>query len=472
MCLSGSRVIRRRGPTHDAAGALPWPRAGARMGTGECTEGKMSRNGRHTVTRTRKTPEDPRSPLAARSGRSGSGTRAGEQRPVAGGALRDHGAAAQQPGSGGTLAPVEGDLSTDVRVDGRRRHVIERALDYAGLARQELTDTQIARRRRKSRGYVSILRRLGQALSGLPEDEVRAFQSPRIGFALVQRLVRDDVPVAELRAQLRYAMSGVSLHNLGGRLRRQRSGRDLVGTAGRARSDARGAVAAPRIAADDVAGASRSGDGAAPVAESAGRLAGRQTGAAAVVGTVGGWGWDAALFADDPESYVRDYVARLRGMHEFIAKRADRDVRARTAVELATGQSIRRLTEMLEAHRAPALGGGDPLGASEAESRALAALRLLGVGLDQAIRDALTVLVPEARAADAEVAEPGATGVEAQGKPHAHARSSTLRPRGPVTPAGVAASAPGRRVPAPARGSLEPEELELARAEALEELRD
>lgn len=215
--------------------------------------------------------------------------------------------------------------------DGRRRHVVDRALDYAALAAQGLTDTAIARRRRKSRGYVSILRRLGQAIAELPPAELGAYRTPRIGFALAQRLVRADVPPAEIRAQLRSAAGGFSTHGVDYRRRGLRR--------------------------SHVAGDRQHGG--------RGRPAGGWT-----------WAWDATLFQQDPLAYVRAHVERLLALQTAIARRAAQDVEARAISGRAVGQPLAHLAAAVAtAKRAGTLGTGGGTAPEVMALRQLAALR-------------------------------------------------------------------------------------------------
>lgn len=109
---------------------------------------------------------------------------------------------------------------------GRSHHVVDRALEYAALHAEGLRAAEIARRRRKSKGHVSILLRLGQAIRSCAPDEVEAFRSPRITWKLVQRLVRTSVSEVALRQQLRLALGGFSSHTVDRRRLRRKRGTD------------------------------------------------------------------------------------------------------------------------------------------------------------------------------------------------------------------------------------------------------
>jgi hypothetical protein len=219
------------------------------------------------------------------------------------------------------------------RLDGRRAHVLDRAAEYVRLADHGLTVSAIARRRRKSKGHVSILLRLGRALADLPADERAALRHPRVTWRLVQGLVRADVDAASLRRQLRAALGGFSTHNVD-RRRQARRARDAAPT---------GAAAAPGVA----------------------------------------WGWDAAWFGQDPTGYAAAHLAHLVHLHEAVTARAEQAVRARALADLDAGQSLRGLQRRL-AQLANAAGAEPGPGA---ERDALHALATVGRALDAARRE-------------------------------------------------------------------------------------
>ena len=228
------------------------------------------------------------------------------------------------------------------RLDGRRTHVVDRALDYAALADQGLTVAQIARRRRRSKGYVSILLRLGHVLATLPAGEVAALRSPRITWTIAQRVVRADTPAAEVRAQLRHALGGFSTHNIDRRRRGLR---------------------APR--AD---GGATTRDHAASGASSTGALA--------------GWGFDQVLFASDPAGFVRAHLDRMQAVHDAVLRRAAREIRDAATRRVTAGQSIRRLTAAVQ--RLPP--------ADQAQIAAVEALTAFDLALTAARTEALARL--------------------------------------------------------------------------------
>lgn len=243
------------------------------------------------------------------------------------------------------------------RWDGRRTHIVDRAADYVALHGQGLTVAQIARRRRRSKGYVSILLRLGQALATLPPGEVAAFRSPRITWALAQRLIRTDTPIVEVRAQLRYALGGFSSHNLD---RRRRGLRRPAST------DIGGATApTPQ--------ASRSRPEARP-AESPDRRSG--------TGVLTGWGFDGAFFLGDPSGFVQAHLERLLAVHRAVHQRTERETRVDAARRVTAGQSLRRLTAALE-HLEPS---------TPEHVAALRALEIFDAGMSAAINGALLAL--------------------------------------------------------------------------------
>ncbi|GJG89502.1 hypothetical protein tb265_46830 [Gemmatimonadetes bacterium T265] len=258
---------------------------------------------------------------------------------------------------------------TGPRLDARRAHVLDRAAAYVALADHGLSAAQIARRRRKSPGHVSILLRLGRALADVPADERAALRHPRVTWRLVQRLVRADVDPGSLRRQLRAAVGGFSTHTVDRRQQRTRRTPAAItpGVAG----------AAPGVA----------------------------------------WGWDAAWFARDPDGYAAAHRAHLTHLHRVVAGRAADAVRARRAAALAgradAGQSLRGLQRSLArrlAQLAPDGTGPDAAagtGATPAEQRALATFAALGTalaGVPAAGVPAAAAPTPEARAAAASAA--------------------------------------------------------------------
>ena len=204
------------------------------------------------------------------------------------------------------------------RLDRRRTHVVDRAADYVDLAARGMSVAQIARRRRRSKSYVSIVLRLGQALAGMEPGERAAMRSPFITWTLAQRLVRRDTDAASLRAQLRYALGGFSTHNVDGR--KQRRGRP---------------AAQPR--------------------------------------TVGvAWGWDADWFARDPVGYAAAHLEHLSSVTAAVSGRARRAAQTGAEARLDAGQSLRLLQRRIAARRTEASAT-----ASADEQRALAAFAVL-----------------------------------------------------------------------------------------------
>ena len=324
--------------------------------------------------------------------------------------------------------------------DGRRTHIVDRAADYVALHAQGLTVAQIARRRRRSKGYVSILLRLGQVLAGLPAGEVAAYRSPRITWALAQRLVRADTPAVEVRAQLRYALGGFSTHNVDRRRRGLRAG-TAAGTAGAAKS---GAATRPSTVASPLPGSMPTGGvptGGAPTGGAA----------SAPAGMLAGWGFDQALFDADAAAFARAHLERLAAVHQAVARRTARAVQQQAAGRLAVGQSLRHLSRQLSGQLSRPVGSspreaqapahastdGPPgiglatrasgmLDAAPPDQRAaLAAFAVFEAGLMAAVRGALAALDEAAQeAGDA------ATAVK-----HAPAVGAARRPAGAVRPA-------------------------------------
>ncbi len=241
------------------------------------------------------------------------------------------------------------------RLDGRRTHVVDRAADYFALADAGLTVAQIARRRRRSKGYVSILVRFGRLLAALPPAERDAMRSPRITWSLAQRLMRADVDAASARAQLRYALGGFATPSLGPS----------------AASARRPGAARPTGADDrDTDGAGAGGD---PAVGGPPRLVARAASPRASVA----WGWDADWFARDPAGYAAAHLEHFTHLHRVIAARA----RAAAATSPDVGQGLRTLGRLLAGQRRSGTSAGavDP-----ATARALAALEVVGQKLAEA----------------------------------------------------------------------------------------
>lgn len=226
------------------------------------------------------------------------------------------------------------DATAGPKLDGRRTHIIDRALEYALLAEQGMSAARIARKRRRSEGYVSIALRLGRAIRGMEPAEIAALRSPRITWKLAQRIVREDADALAIRHQLRSALGGFSTHNVDGRARRGRG----------------------RTAAE------------------------RPVGAA--------WGWDAAWFTRDPLGYVDAHLRYLAGLQRVVQERATRAVGTRAADRMSVGQGIRSLQRSV----ARAAGEAAESSAHSPERRALGALELIARKLAEARDDAAAVL--------------------------------------------------------------------------------
>jgi hypothetical protein len=268
--------------------------------------------------------------------------------------------------------------------DGRRTHIVDRALDYVALADQGHTAARIARKRRKSQGYVSIALRLGRAIVGMEPAEIAALRSPRITWKLAQRIVREDADVLSVRHQLRTALGGFSTLNQDGRKHRK----------------------------------------------------GRRTRAAAERPIGVAWGWDAAWFARDPIGFAEAHLRYLAGVQRSVQQRAARSATARGVERVSVGQGIRTLQRSL----AVALTQPGPCEAS-AERQALAVLEILERKLAEASQEAAALLTAT-RAGYASAGD----GSEAAGASVGGARPfrpplGTGRPRLTVSAAGAPAPA-------------------------------
>jgi hypothetical protein len=175
--------------------------------------------------------------------------------------------------------------------------VIDRALDYAALAAQGLTPAAIARRRRRSKGYVSIVLRLGAAIRTLEPLELEVLRSPRVTWKVAQRIVRADADVATVRRKLRDAVAWPPDDR-----RKHRKGR----------SPARGAPSSPPTAPGAFA-----------------------------------WSWDSTGASTDPAAVLDAYLAYLTSLHRDVSTRLRQTIGARAPtppIPSFAGQSLRSLT--------------------------------------------------------------------------------------------------------------------------------
>ena len=286
-----------------------------------------------------------------------------------------------------TLAACDDDLAEPPKRDGRRTHIVDRALDYGALADQGHTAARIARKRRKSQGDVSIALRLGRAIVGLEPAEIAALRSPRITWKLAQRIVREDADVVGIRHQLRTALGGFSSHNLDGR--KHRKGRRAEGT-GR-------------------------------VVHGAGERA---------IGVA--WGWDAAWFARDPLGFAEAHLRYLSGVQRSVQQRATRSAAARDAERVPVGQGIRSLQRTLAASQLKSTASV----IAPAERQALAVLAILERKLAEASREAAALLASAPGAAPVPVGSVVVAGASSRG-----ARLTLSRPRLTVSASASASAA-------------------------------
>lgn len=175
----------------------------------------------------------------------------------------------------------------------RHRHVIDRALEYARLAAGGMTVSQIARHRRRSKAYASILLRLGNALRPLGPEELAIFRADRITWKLAQRIVRSGLDGEAIRRQLRSALGGFSSL-----------------TVDRRRHRARRPEQARRESGSFI------------------------------------WRWDDDWAARDPVGYVEAYRVHLLSLHRGVTARLREAASARAEVAPLplAGQSLRLLT--------------------------------------------------------------------------------------------------------------------------------
>lgn len=220
------------------------------------------------------------------------------------------------------------------------RHLIDQAIAWARRLDRGETQAAIIRsypaRRRPSRGYVSIVARLGHALKGLPPLELAAYRSPRVTVRLAQRIIRQHTDTLAVRHHLREAIASPP--------------RDRRRTRGRRpdRRDDRG---------------DHAGRPARPATEAAGDLF--------------VWRWDGAAAERDPAAYVEAYLAFVRALQSAMSHRVRRAVARRTAPPIAlAGQSLTALAASIAAYqRARTAAAAGPPVLRDEDRRALELLR-------------------------------------------------------------------------------------------------
>lgn len=259
--------------------------------------------------------------------------------------------------------------------DGRSvgRHIVDRALDYVALERGGLRAAQIARRRNKSKGYVSIVLRLGHALGGLDRDEIAVFRSERITWKLAQRIVRAGATDAEIQRQLRYALGGFSTHNIDRRKLRKH----------------RGTVTGPKLHSPQ------------------GLESNASVGQTDALGPEPGvfvWRWDAGWAARDPGGYVDAYRAHLASLHRGMTTKLREAAASRIApasIPLA-GQSLQQLMRLMAHQRSTRASSS---GFRPEDRAAIATLDAIGQLLER-VAERVSRLGDDARATSEDIQEP------------------------------------------------------------------
>lgn len=215
-------------------------------------------------------------------------------------------------------------------------HLVDQAIAWARRLDQGETQAAILRsypaRRRPSRGYISVVARLGHALKDVPPLELAMYRSPRVTLRLAQRVVRREADAAAIRHQLRTAISQVLAPALPRRGARTRD------SGGR--------------------GARRSGDP-----------------------DLFAWRWDGAWAERDPAGYAEAYLEFLQRLQREMGRRMRGALARRTAPPITlAGQSMAALTASIAAYRRSRLDGasGPAARALDAEEqRTLTLLREL-----------------------------------------------------------------------------------------------
>lgn len=219
------------------------------------------------------------------------------------------------------------------RGNARRRrpatHLVDRAVDWARRVRDGESQARILRSlpapRRPSRGYASVVVRLGEALLGVPPLELELYRSPRLTFKVAQRVVRRDRDVLATRQALREAILAPTVDG-----RRARDGR-------RGNAPDRRGARVPSVTADP---------------------------------NQFTWYWDAAAAEADPLRYAKAYSAHLIEMHRAIGLRLRAVIARRSAPPIPlAGQSIRALARSIDAYRRdPASARARPMSLSDSQA--------------------------------------------------------------------------------------------------------
>lgn len=242
----------------------------------------------------------------------------------------------------------------------RRAHLIDRAVEWARRMDRGESQTDIRKsipaRSRPSRGYISIVARLGHALKDLPPLEFELYRSPRVTLRLAQEIVRTDATTLAIRQRLRQAITTLPHPADRKRGRRARSG-TRAGAPGGVPGDASG-FHTRRTTDPDVFA----------------------------------WQWDVARAEHDPTGYVEEYVAFLERLHREMTRRTRAAVARRAAPPIAiAGQSLASLAASVAAYRRTQLGTDGqlfprpPVSGTPAakDQKALEALAALGGAIDR-----------------------------------------------------------------------------------------
>lgn len=193
------------------------------------------------------------------------------------------------------------------------------ALAYARLQRVHAwSAAEIGRRRGRSKGYVSVVLRVGRALDGLSDGELQLFRTPRLTLLSLQRSLRKGMDTAAIR-------------------------RMLLSLAITPVRDRRGARAAPPL-----------------------RPRRRASAPAAHV-----WHWDESAAAHDPVAYLLAFLDHLRGEERELSARMRHLLSARgaTTAQILTTHGMAQLAAAVTPRTGP--------GAAADDRRTLEALRQL-----------------------------------------------------------------------------------------------
>lgn len=239
----------------------------------------------------------------------------------------------------------------------RSGHVVDRALAVHALLASGKSAADVQHRLGKSKGYVSVLGYLGQALAGLAPEDLAPYRAagltPRVVWPLATRARTEE------RTALKQAFGDAVTEAARDAARRRARDRATVQLRAALREHAQ-AAAAGLAAPPNARGGRRPRPSSSPL----GVLA-----------------WDPAAWAADPVAYARAHLAALAAAHRAVVDHATRAVRQAGAeqalaahVAVAGEASLRQLAARTDPARWRALALEAHAARTPAEVQALALL--------------------------------------------------------------------------------------------------